>query len=468
MIWHKLYARIYLPFLALFLVVSLISLLLNRHYISKLMDKRISAQTERISKILSNSEFVLNPIYLKRLQDVIDGEIIIFAENAEVVVSTLPDKVLPRFKTKIEAGRIFSILKENQQKPSQIIIKQGLTTYLATARIVSYPVQPAKKMLLCFISPLTDVISIKTTITRLMLLVSSAGIFLLIIFGYFISRTITKPVTNLAAFTREIANGHFDQKVALPAIDELKLLAFSINIMTEKLAAYEKQVAASSRLAAAGKITAAMAHEFKNPLSSIKMLSQLLRDSSELGRSEIELVNALLEEITRLERIVNDLTGLIRPAEFKFKSCNLNSIIQKTMQLIEPKLAHRKIVLSARLAKQLPAIKCDSDKIKQVIWNILLNAMESMSGSGVIIIKTIWHKAENQVIMVVKDEGSGVAENLRESVFNQFYSNKPEGLGLGLSISLEIMETHGGCIKLTNRTYKGTNAVISFPVDLKV
>ena len=155
---NKLPTRIMLPFLVLFLMVSLISLLLNRLYISRLMDERISRQTGQISRVLSNSEFVFNSIYLNKLKDVIEGDVIVFEKSGKIIVSTLSEKALSSFNKEINIDRLFSFLQKGEEKAVQKVLTKSKSPVLLIARPLFLPAYPGKDMILCIVSPLADVL----------------------------------------------------------------------------------------------------------------------------------------------------------------------------------------------------------------------------------------------------------------------------------------------------------------------
>jgi two-component system sensor histidine kinase HydH len=236
-------------------------------------------------------------------------------------------------------------------------------------------------------------------------------------------------------------------------------------MMSDKLAGFEKEVASSSRLAAAGKVTAAMSHEIRNPLSSIKMLAQLLRERLNIGSKDRKIIQAMLEEVMRVERIVGDLSDLQRPSSIDRNPHDIRVLISEILPVIEPKTAHRKVRIDFDVQENLPEILLDKDKIKQVLWNLLLNAMESMPHGGRIMIKSWVDGEQNRLHVSVEDDGCGFDEAHGEDIFTPFFTTIPEGLGLGLSTSREIMTGHGGALVLENRNDRGVRAVMIFPLN---
>jgi signal transduction histidine kinase len=311
---------------------------------------------------------------------------------------------------------------------------------------------------------MSDAESAKVSLSFQMGIISLGGIFVMFVFGHMVARAVTKPVSNIVAVTQQVANGYFDTKAELPPVVELQQLADAINMMSAKLSGFEKQVALSSRLAAAGKVAAAMSHEIRNPLSSIKMLAQLLRDKQYIAMEDRQLIHSMLEEIMRVERIVGDVSSMARPAEIVRQHHDIQELINEIMVVIAPKLNHRKVQVVFESRDGMPLILIDRDKIKQVIWNLLLNAMESMPQGGKISICVSLQEKLQRLHVDIEDEGGGIAASHAQEIFSPFFTTKPEGLGLGLSTSKEIMAGHGAELILENREDRGVRARMIFPL----
>jgi signal transduction histidine kinase len=468
MTWfNRLHLRIMLPFVGLILAVGLLSLLLSRHALGRLMDQRQELQSQRISRVLSNAQFVFNPIYLEKLRDAIDNEIVVFAVDGTVKATTLDSLMLRRITGAVDPVRLFDQLAGAQQDTLQQTVSEGGHPFLVTARILNDPTDSEQRMMLWVLADMADAQSLLSTFTARLLLVGAGGILLVLILGYLIARSVSRPVDDLIAVTGQIADGRFDRQAELPDVEELRVLALAVNAMSCKLGDYRDQVARSSRLAAAGKITAAMAHEIKNPLSSVKMLVQLLRDRLDDTPENGEIVRSILEEIVRLERIVGDLSNRVRPTTITLEITDLNRLIDQLIPVIRPKLAHRKITLRTGYQDDLPQLMVDRDKIKQVLWNLLLNAMESMPAGGTVSVLTM-RDPTGRACICIEDQGGGIDSAQRDALFDPFFTTKPEGLGLGLSTSREIIAAHGGTLTLENMPAAGgVRATIALPIQTK-
>jgi signal transduction histidine kinase len=466
-ILNKLHTRIMLPFMALFVAIGLGAFLVNRYYMGELIDERIAIQTDRISRLISDSQFILNPAYLSRLRRVVDCDIIIFNAEGAVTATTLGTDVLQTLERTAAPQLVFGILDADTNRGLfQRTVIVDRKSHLLTARLLKTGQNIGETMMLWVLSPMNDAEEAKSAVTRYMVIMGVCGVLVTVAIGFLIARSVTRPVSDLVAVTEEIADGRFDRTIAPPSVGELAQLTDAINRMSARLTDFEHQVAAASRLAAAGKVTAAMSHEIRNPLSSIKMLTQLLRDRPDTVAEARVLIQAMLEEITRVERIVGDLSGLMRPSELDLKPNDIQALIREIATVIAPKLEHRKISLNTSSETMAPLLTLDRDKVKQVFWNLLLNAMESMPQGGCIDICTRTVESPPEFQVVIQDEGGGLKETDLETVFAPFFTTKPEGLGLGLSTSREIMERHGGRLVLENRKSGGARAIACFPVKV--
>jgi len=152
-----------------------------------------------------------------------------------------------------------------------------------------------------------------------------------------------------------------------------------------------------------------------------------------------------------------------RPGELQREWRNLNKQVEDVVQLARQSLAESQIPIASQLAESSPEIYVDAEKIKQVLWNLILNARDAMPDGGSIAVATR-EIGETQIELIVEDSGPGVSEIDPERLFQPFFTTKPEGVGLGLPISRKIVEQHGGTLRLENRPEGGARATVVLPV----
>lgn len=213
------------------------------------------------------------------------------------------------------------------------------------------------------------------------------------------------------------------------------------------------------KLAVIGQMATAIAHEIKNPLSSLKGFTQL---QQEKDKGDEQYYPIMLNEIDRINAIVNDLLILGKPNTAIKKPKNIEEIIQYVLSVIDPH-AQRKDIEIILDMKTSPVLLCDENQLKQVFINLIKNAMEAMPEGGTV---TIRNQAQNSVVQVsVIDDGCGIEPEKLAKLGEPFYTTKQGGNGLGLMVTKKIIEEHGGSIVIDSELGKGTNVTIKLPVS---
>lgn len=210
----------------------------------------------------------------------------------------------------------------------------------------------------------------------------------------------------------------------------------------------EKELQRSERLAALGKMAAGVAHELRNPLSSIKGLALILKSSFSIASKEAETADILVKEVERLNRSIGELLDYAKPGGLKRELTSIEDIIGKTVSLVQLDADSFGISIKLEIDKELPLISIDRDKMNQVFLNLFLNAIQAMGHGGELIVRT--EKSGQTIIISIRDNGVGIdSENLAR-VFDPYFTTKSQGTGLGLSMSSKIVEEHGGRLELSS------------------
>jgi signal transduction histidine kinase len=225
----------------------------------------------------------------------------------------------------------------------------------------------------------------------------------------------------------------------------------------------EKELQRSERLAALGKMAAGVAHELRNPLSSIKGLAILLKSKFTGEEEGIEAATLLVQEVTRLNRSIEELLDYAKPAKLNKVTVDVNAIVKKTALLVEIDLEAQNISLDLNLTETLPAIEADDDKLNQVFLNLFLNGIQAMDSGGILTVSS--HLKGKSVVVVVEDTGSGIADENQQKVFDPYFTTKSDGTGLGLALSAKIIEEHEGKIVLSSRPGEGTRVEVVLPIQ---
>lgn len=230
----------------------------------------------------------------------------------------------------------------------------------------------------------------------------------------------------------------------------------------------EKRIRESERLAHIGKLTTSLAHEIRNPLSSVKMNSQIILKNMEFDGNDKRRMEITIQEISRLERILDEMLDFARPLKLNLQLASINSLMDACLEIMDAKIREKGLAVKKRYARRLPYIPLDHEKIEQAFFNILINAVEVLSEEGQIEILTQKLRREGGAIQVdISDNGPGISAEDLPYVFDPFFSNKKKGTGLGLSNVKKIIEAHGGSALVACRKPHGIRISLTIPIKEK-
>ena len=225
------------------------------------------------------------------------------------------------------------------------------------------------------------------------------------------------------------------------------------------------KVRRSERLASLGRLAAGVAHEIRNPLSSIRGFAQYFVKRFHGQTEEEGYASVMVKEVDRLNRVITELLDFAGPKEPRREPNSLEDIADHALKLLAPDLAARKVEVFKEYEPGLPAVSVDRDQISQVFLNLLLNAIESMEGGGEIRLTLRRCGPPPAVLAAIADTGAGIPEDDLEKVFEPFFSRKRKGTGLGLAIVHQIIESHRGEIRVESGPGRGTTFRMTLPVD---
>ncbi|RXT06344.1 PAS domain S-box protein [Ammoniphilus sp. CFH 90114] len=239
----------------------------------------------------------------------------------------------------------------------------------------------------------------------------------------------------------------------------IELLGSSIDVTDKKRS--EEMLMRSEKLSVVGKLAAGVAHEIRNPLTSIRGFLQYLKPSSQEDHQKF--FDVMLDELDRIHDIVKEFLFLAKPHEYKFESVNLVAITQQVIKLLEPQFILNNVQVSLSYY-QLDDMKVNGEpnQLKQVLINVLKNAAEAMEEKGGMIHIHITHW-EDQYIMRIRDEGCGIPKERLKKIGEPFFTTKEKGTGLGMMVTHKIIEGHGGTIRIVSKEGEGTLVEIGLP-----
>ncbi len=222
----------------------------------------------------------------------------------------------------------------------------------------------------------------------------------------------------------------------------------------------EEMLRKSEKLKTAGQLAAGIAHEIRNPLTSLKGFSKLLRHASEAQADRYYRI--MEEEFDRIELILSELLVLAKPHATSFRPWDVCLIVQEVVELLGSQAILNDVVIFTEIDAQDGVILCEKNQLKQVIMNIVKNAIEAMPDGGELKVR-VWRESE-AIHVSVTDQGVGVSEDMLPKLGEPFYTTKEKGTGLGLMVSYQIIEEHGGTLAFVSRPGAGTTVTIRLPL----
>ncbi|MGI6655573.1 MAG: two-component system sensor histidine kinase NtrB [Desulfobulbus sp.] len=225
----------------------------------------------------------------------------------------------------------------------------------------------------------------------------------------------------------------------------------------------EQRMRENERLAAVGRMAGGVAHEVRNPLSSIKGLALLLKNKFPSGSREQYTADLLIQETERMNRTITEMLSFTRPPTLQLKRVELEPLLGRCFELIRSEADEGGVELVVHVEPGVRAVCGDVDRLQQVLMNILLNALQAMRGGGLLTV-TVENLSAQEVEVQIKDTGEGIAPELLSQVFFPYFTTKNKGTGIGLAISQKIIVDHGGAIELDSTPGQGTTVSIRLPV----
>lgn len=231
-----------------------------------------------------------------------------------------------------------------------------------------------------------------------------------------------------------------------------------------ELKAMEKKVKRAERLAALGRLSASVAHEIRNPLSSIKGFIQFFKKKFPPGSKEQAYTETMVGEVDRLNNVITNLLDFTRAKEPNYQDCDLVEVVRHALRLVRSDAQAKGVKILERAPEQPLLAKVDRDQLIQVLLNLFLNGLEAMPDGGTLRVG-IETGRDGDFQVEITDTGPGVREEDLPQLFEPFFTTKSRGTGLGLAVALQIVENHYGTIGVTSRLGEGTTFRVSLPAN---
>jgi two-component system, NtrC family, sensor kinase len=311
-------------------------------------------------------------------------------------------------------------------------------------------------------SRLEEILAQQNRIVLLILVLSlAAGL----VGSWLISRSLARPLSELTGAMAVVGAGQLDHPVTATSHDEVGELARAFGRMTENLERTQAQLVQSEKLASIGEMSAAVAHGLRNPLASLRAAAQLVRRHPE-APSSAEHLDAIVQEVDRLDRRISHLLSFSRPAPFRPLQESVSRLVEGFLPSFSGLLRERGVELQLALSPSLPEVRVDPMQMEQALVEIVSNALDAMPAGGCLRIGASLNgagAAAGEVSIEVTDTGPGIPDQVLPSVWEPFFTTRQDGTGLGLAIAKRYVEQNGGRIEIRSRP-GGTTVLVWLPV----
>ena len=288
-------------------------------------------------------------------------------------------------------------------------------------------------------------------------------------------RFVRKPLQTMSAKMAQVEEGDLTVRLEPQSNDEVSGLMVSFNSMVDRLSLandelqdyHYQQMERADRLASVGEMSAGIAHEIKNPLAGIKGAITVLADDFTAEDPRREVIDKVLEQISRLDKAATDLLFFGRPGKPTLDYVDTNDLLKKTMFFVSQHPEAKNVHQTKEFTRNLPPVWVDGKQLQQVFFNIIINAIQAMKEGGTLLLQTdlVGEQGKQSVRVLIGDSGPGIKPEDLERIFAPFFTTKTQGTGLGLAICRQLIEQQGGTIELSSRVGEGTRVVIDLPVS---
>jgi signal transduction histidine kinase len=289
------------------------------------------------------------------------------------------------------------------------------------------------------------------------------------VISYFIAGLLIKPLRHILDNINEIAEGRFSIQLAIHSQDEIGLLSAGVNKMADNLKAYMGKLQDSAevirrteKLSVVGQLAAGVAHEIRNPLTTLKGFVQLQKEKGSITDSHLDI---MLSELDRINFIVSEFLVLAKPQHTHYESVHIQGIIDDMIRLLDSHASLSHVEFETRIAGNIPPVLCEINQLKQVFVNVMKNSIEAMKDGGTVKLELSCDDKEPYVVIRIMDQGSGISEEDLVRLGEPFFTSKPLGNGLGLMVSQRIIANHKGMMNISSTLGIGTCVEIKLPIN---
>ena len=297
----------------------------------------------------------------------------------------------------------------------------------------------------------------------------------------FLAKRMTQPIHALTQGVAAVGRGDLSQRIEVNSRDELGQLSAAFNEMTVQLARVrdlEERLRRADRLAALGTMAAGIAHDIRNPLTSILIFSQLMSLHHDDPDVRQKFDRVVPRELERVQSVIEDMMELARPAALNLEPTNLHEVLTQALELYEGQAATQGVKIAREFDPDLPFCNADRKRLHRCFSNLIANAIQAMAKGGDLAVRTrlvsevpaaasqaAGDPSDAMIRVTIADTGQGIPPDRLSRIFDPFYTTKEKGLGLGTAITHRIVEDHKGSIDVQSQVGLGTTFTIHLPVS---
>lgn len=319
-----------------------------------------------------------------------------------------------------------------------------------------YVVASADKLMLY--KPLNELL-------RTYILIFTIVAFIIFIVAMRLSRSIVEPVTNLVdSVEKYVQDGTFP-KSPKRTYEEMEKLNDTFSEMAVALEEREKELIRTSQLKYVGQLAAGLAHEIRNPITTIRGFFQLFKENKNESAFAEQHLSIMIEEIDRVNNIINDLLYLAKPYQLHIHPYNLHTVVNEIILFFSKEFEKKKIDIIPNCF-DIPDVLIDKGRFRQVLINVFKNALEAMNEGGILIISA--ESLEDKVKLTIEDTGDGISQEDLDQIGTPFYTTKVGGTGLGMAITYQIITDLKGTIMIDSKKDIGTKIIINLPANQRL
>ncbi|MEX2115140.1 MAG: HAMP domain-containing sensor histidine kinase [Pirellulales bacterium] len=427
--------QILLPFAGAMLAVVLGVSLLDAYLAARRTQDRIERQLHDVARTLLEANFPLTDAVLQQTRGLSGAEFVLAGADGRARATTLAARDRFEFGSAVPAAPRFTL---------DDTVEVDQESYFHTAVNVRSQAGNDQAMLLHILYPRRLLQEARWRAAYPPLVVGSLFLGVVIVLATVLTRRLSRPILELRKQVGRLVQGDFEPVPVPQRNDELRDLVESVNVLADQLDESRRAIERSERLALLGQLSGGLAHQLRNSVAGARLAIQL--HQRRCGADDRDSLTVALRQLSLTESHLQRFLTVGQPAQPHRTPCDLRQLTGDVIELVGPTCRHRNVALEIDPDReQPPLISADSDQLRELLLNLVLNAVEAAGAGGWVRIE-FDHRTDATVLRVV-DSGTGPPADMLDRLFEPFATGKPDGIGLGLTVAQRIAEAHGGAIR---------------------